>query len=367
MDFCLPFADCTIRYEVNRERKIILKKIFKTAIVLTVAACIVFSCSLVSMADEVYGTYEDGITAGLYQSNTHQVPHVEGFKNADFKEGLKYWTTTPPKSKASDFVDLLKEGDKNYVSLTPADQWDGIVSVRFTDKRLEVGMKPVVIYEWRSANPEAFQVYLVQAQSNAEGKSSSGNEIRLSNGASASIPISAAKTAEEWNVSMSLSVKDIQKPSKGDDTIYLFAGVQAYKSKTVKADIANLRIGTYNRAEGKVYDLDGTVMYDLKAMNAKEAENFYKYEDPFSFPKMEKKFAAGGKSVTVEEGKGDTLWIIIGVAGGAVIIAAVVIVIIVAKKKKAAPADDTASDDATDENSDTAEETEENKEEETNE
>ena len=154
-------------------------------------------------------------------------------------------------------------------------------------------MKPVVIYEWRSANPEAFQVYLVQAQSNAEGKSSSGNEIRLSNGASASIPISAAKTAEEWNVSMSLSVKDIQKPSKGDDTIYLFAGVQAYKSKTVKADIANLRIGTYNRAEGKVYDLDGTVMYDLKAMNAKEAENFYKYEDPFSFPKMEKKFAEG--------------------------------------------------------------------------
>ena len=339
-----------------------MKKIFKTAIVLAVTACLVLSCSLVSLADEVYGTYEDGITAGLHQSNTHRVPHVEGFKNADFKEGLKYWTTTPPKSKASDFVDLLKEGDKSYVSLTPSDQWDGIVSVRFTDERLEVGMKPIVIYEWRSANPEAFQVYLVQAQSNAEGSSSSGNEIRLSNGASASIPISAAKTAEEWNVSMSLSVKDIQKPSKGDDTIYLFAGVQAYKSKTVKADIANLRIGTYNRAEGKVYDLDGTVIYDLKAMNAKEAENFYKYEDPFSFPKMEKKFAAGGKSVVVEEGKDATLWIIIGAVGGAVIIAAVVIVILVVKKKKAPTAET-----AIEENGEETETNEEVKEEETNE
>ena len=135
--------------------------------------------------------------------------------------------------------------------------------MRFTDERLEAGMKPIVIYDWRSANPEAFQIYLAQAQSNEEGKSSSGNEIRLSNGASQAIPIIAAEGEGEWNTSMSLSVKDIQKPSKGDDTIYLFVGVQAFKSKTVQADITNLRIGTYNKAEGKVYDLDGTVIYDL--------------------------------------------------------------------------------------------------------
>ena len=211
-------------------------------------------------------------------------------------------------------------------------------------------MKPVVIYDWRSANPEAFQVYLVQAQSNAEGSSNSGNEIRLSNGASASIPISAAKTAEDWNVSMSLSVKEIQKPSKGDDTIYLFAGVQAYKSTTVKADIANLRIGTYNRAEGKVYDLDGTVIYDLKAMNAKEAENFYKYEDPFSLPKMEKKFSKNGESnvsiATEEDDSNKTLWIIIGAAGAAVVIAAAVVIIIIVSKKKKNAADQTDTAEA---------------------
>lgn len=331
-----------------------MRKILKSVISLVVVAALMISCSLVSMADDdVYGTYEDGITSGVWYSNTHQVAPVEGFKNADFKEGLKYWTTTTPRTKASEFVDLLKDGDKNYVSLTPSDQWDGIVSVRFTDERLEFGMKPVVIYEWRSTTPEAFQVYLVQAQSNADGSSSSGNEIRLSNGASAAIPISAAEEEGGWNVSMSLSVKDIQKPSKGDDTIYLFAGVQAYKSTTVKADFANLRIGTYNRAEGKVYDLDGTVMYDLKAMNAKDAENFYKYEDPFSFPEMEKKFAAGGKSIVVEEGgKSSNLWIIIGVAGGAVIIAVAVVLIIVLKKKKsAAPQEETEQE--TEENQDT--------------
>ena len=325
----------------------------KSVISLIVVAALMLSCSLVSLADEdVYGTYEDGITSGLYQSNTHQVPPVEGFKNADFKEGLKYWTTTPAKTKASQFVDLLKDEDRNYISLTPTDQWDGITSVRFTDERLEVGMKPVVIYEWRSTTPEAFQVYLVQAQSDAEGKSSSGNEIRLSNGASAAIPISSAEEEGGWNVSMSLSVKEIQKPSKGDDTIYLFAGVQAYKSTTVKADFANLRLGTYDRAAGKVYDLDGTVMYDLKAMNAKEAESFYKYEDPFSFPEMEKKFSSDGKSVTVEEKdtSNATLWIIIGVAGAVVIIAVAVIVVIVIKKKKTAE----PQEEATEENQDTA-------------
>ena len=230
-------------------------------------------------ADEVdYGTYEDGIYKEGKQYWYQTYPAYtkgDGIANGDFQQGLKFWVQNFGK-KCSDIVTLNKEGDNTYITFDgskPSANWDGINSVLTKVDGVAEGDVLAVLYKWRGDN-ENFQIYLAQWELDEKGVGH--NESRQSSSMVGGKRIYEAVDEGEWNITVTgkndVTKPGMLKPTFGDDGYYVSVGIQVATDPTVVFDIDDVQIVRRNTATGKVYDLNGKMLYDLNNLEVKVVE-----------------------------------------------------------------------------------------------
>lgn len=339
-------------------KKIIASLIYVT-VVLSISLCYPLCVSAedtIVPADQTvitegWGTYEDGLKPGepAHDYYRYQIPYTETdrFPNADFEQGLMYWTHCRGRMP-SESVKLVKDGDNTAIQFTAQSTYDGIFSVPFVDSRVKAGDNLVVVYNWKGAGN--VQIGLEQIMKNKAEPDCYVKNFRVSHigggGQNKSLYLSA--DGSKWNVSMSNLNAPVAEPEGTDKTIYLSLFAQVCTDVTDDTIVDNLIIARYNENSGIVYDLDGNKLYDLNNLEVDvvpdeiDADQFENI-DYDANPKLADKDENDEKS---SEKTFIQKYIVLIIVLGAVIIAVAAVAIrIISKKKKAVLNTQSSEDD----------------------
>ena len=334
-----------------------MKKILTSLMCILTAVCLIFGCSLSVLADDGWGTEEEGIHAPHNNYVRYYKAYTEksGCPNADFSQGYRFWTTdyNNKDSKSNQVVEasrLEKDGDNTYIVMTPHFQYDNIATVMFTDDRIKLDDKLTILYDWHNTTGTAnLQVIIYQYVLDSRGKCQEFRRIAdASDGGITDLKIAFNDT--DWNTSMSRQRQDLLDPSiKGDGKFYFSFVIESTTDFTdhgTKVD--NLRFAKFNKTTGDVYDLDGKRLYNINELEmGADIEDDIQTEDfdNIDYEAENEEITEQDKTEDKTEGKSFIakylVWIIIGGGVLLLIVAAVVVVIIIsAKKKKAAATTD---------------------------
>ena len=281
---------------------------------------------------EGYGTYEDGIIPprSYYTGYHNPVPYeFDTFPNADFQQGLMYWTTSSGKWPTK-VVKLMHEGDNTFIQITAEEQYDGIEGVKFVDDRIEVGDTLVTIYDWRGSEKHNIQVYINQFGVTNGRLTGSGRGSKL---------IKEAEGANGWNTSVGLSKAPVSEPEDGGQ-IFLGFGAQAFQDPTCTTQIDNIRIGKVDVKTNDVYDLDGNFVCNLGPVTSEETKDTAKNEDndkTDSSKKTEKVEDTDTEKDGNQTQKLDTkdiIMIVVAALAGVAIVVVIIVAVITLKKPK---------------------------------
>lgn len=323
-----------------------------------------------------YGSFEEGVIPPFpYYSWYHpSIKDMEdiGHPNLNFEKGLEYWTVGGDNNtfnagilKPTTFVELKKEANGNhYISLTPIDGYDGIVTVKFPFNKLKVGDTPGLLYKWRG-DSHAMQVSLEQYY-DADLAEEGGKTLRIGhNGDRGSKNIWTADedNEDEWNIQLSINLKPVTASTSENSTIYYHVICESTQNAEISKglDIDDVQIVIHNDATQKVYDLDGKLLYDLNNLPKREVVDYIFAEDlPEKDDRAKLKvdidsLLDGSKDLdnvaTEQSDKNDKdvssnnslIWIIIAVAV-VLLLAAGAVVFVILKKKKSTVTNDTKNE-----------------------
>lgn len=315
--------------------KILKKSALTLLCILTCAAIIVSGVFSVGAAASVegYGTFEEGIIPnGSYYTGYHNpLPFdFDTFPNADFQQGLMYWTTCNGR-KPTDNVKLMSEGNNYFIQIAAKEQYDGIEGIKFIDDRIEIGDNLVTIYDWRGAEKHNIQIYINQY----------GVNNRLTGSGSGAKLIKAAEGANGWNTSVGLTKSPVKEPDDGGQ-LYIGFGVQAFQDPTCTTQVDNIRIGKVDLSTNDVHDLDGNFICNLGPVKGQENKNSKpasnKTEDKNKTESSKDTENVSANNTANENGENgdknikDLIMIIVASLAGVAIIAVIVVAIITLKK-----------------------------------
>lgn len=339
-----------------------MKRILTSLICVLTAVCLILGCSFNVLADDGWGTEEEGIHAphNNYVRYYKAYTETDGCPNADFSQGYRYWTTdyNNKDTKSNQVVEasrIEKDGDNTYVVMTPHFQYDNIATVMFTDSRVQVDDKLVVLYDWHNTSGDAsIQVIIYQYILDSNGKCVASHRISdASDGGITDLTIAFNDT--DWNTSMSRQRQQVKDPTQdgGDGKIYLSFVIESITEFTdhgTKVD--NLRLAKYNKESGDVFDLDGKRLYNVNELNeGTDIEDEIQTDafDNIDYDAENEELAEKSEEPEKKESfiAKYLVWIIVGAGVLLLIIAGVVvaIIIVVAKKKKKATDEETTVDE----------------------
>ncbi len=348
-------------------------KFLKSIIASAIAAVIAVGSAVCAIAADDYGSYEQGIRIPAGDSNgIYSVPILSenGFPNLDFEQGFKYWTTRRSStgkqiSKITDIAELKKDSKGNtYVHIEAPSSYYGLYSVRFLINELEEGSTPGLLYKWRGDQPYA-QVYLEERYLiGSDGKYS--NSLRVGNngdrGATQIWPADE-DDPEDWNIALSLNNKPVAAATATDATgkypaMYYILGLEV-TSEGNWIELDDIQIVIHNDTSGKVFDLQGNLLYDLTNLPKRQYIDYdwgdlSETVDTSEDVSQSSASVSGSDKVTQQAQKetGNNLyWIII--AAAVVIVAAAAVATVVIVRKKKAKASDEKPEEVTEGPSDT--------------
>lgn len=207
--------------------------------------------------DAIYGTEEDGWATKKY-SFQKTVPPMDYLKNADFSQGLKYWTCYG-EGLASKGAKIEKDGDNTYAKLITETQYEGIQTALFKIEGVKAGDRLVAIVDWRGDCMQGdFQIVLSQWDMR-DPTTEGGDEIRLGLADQKGIVLYEAKTDKEWNTMATPVAKAVQQP-KNSDELYFAVGLDNFVGGAVDISFDNIRFGLLKEDNVTVTDLNGKPM-----------------------------------------------------------------------------------------------------------
>lgn len=320
---------------------LLICSIMATSLFMTASADIIVPADQTVITED-WGTYEDGLKPGKppHDYYRYQIPYTEtdGFPNADFEQGLKYWTHCRGRIP-SESVKLVKDGENTAIQFTAKEEYDGIFSVPFTDSRVKQGDNLVVVYSWKGTGH--IQIGLEQIMKNQNEPDCYVKVFRVSHigitGQTKSLYLSA--DGSKWNVSMSNLNLPIAEPEGTDKNIYLSLFAQICNDMTDETIVDNLIIARYNEQSGLVFDLDGNKLYDLNNLPVDDVEDELNKDDFSSIdydatPEDIKEKRESKENTTEEKTFFQEHLVLIIVLGAIIIAGAAVAAIIIIKKSK---------------------------------
>ena len=314
-----------------------------------------------------WGTKESGIITKTPNYHLEHTPYNEtpGFPNGDFEQGLMYFIGTGGEPTSQ--VQISQDSNGNHYGKFITDiQWGGLRSIPFVENRVKAGDLIALVCDWRGDDGN-FQAVLEQiCYKNTDG--TEYDRYRIADGGNAKAFDIIADGEDGWSVRVFEAKMVIQEPNAVMPDYFFNIGIET-RASGCDAEFDNLRIAKYSIDTGILYNLDGSVMYDINNLGIEEGED---YLTSSMFPNInydltyDNVYNSSTSTVNNSELKGNDgnfffdadgkatvwFWVIIG-CGAFIIIAAAatVVVIIVVKKKKRSALPEEESDLSEDANS----------------
>ena len=262
-----------------------------------------------ALAEDVYGTYAEGF---FTQKNSFQlVEPTAQLMNADFSEGLRYWTTRTG-NKTNENARLVEENGNVYIQLTPIGEYHGITTSLFVCEQAQPGQKLVVLYDWRGSMD--FRVGVSQWLD--------GKEILFTNPSYGGKVLYESIEENGWHVSASMAETPVQPPANEGEPLYFSVTIESRSYLNIDTCVDNIRLAV-QQPDGSYQDFDGNPVV-------------------FAAPEMpddeESESSANRAEISqadTEKGEKNFVFLLTGLTAAAVVIAVAVLIVVLKKKRVA--------------------------------
>lgn len=262
--------------------------------------------ALTAYKQQGYGSFNTGVKKPFdyytfyHPSVQYGYPDIDGHPNLDFQKGYEFW------HDKSEQVKIVTDSSGNtYGTIIGTKEYSGINSIKFTHSKIKTGDTIGLLFKWRNKNHLRAVTGSITELHEVKNEASDWKTISVA-GNDGMSPLTIWVVDEEddegWNISLMRSSNPVKEPTGTVPIVYFSVQFQSTANASIfqNTDFDDFQLVKHNKTTGKVYDLDGKLLYDLNNLPKLEYKDYvfgseYKDSDPNADIKVDVKDIISGK------------------------------------------------------------------------